>query len=651
MSFPRPDLDDRRFQDLVDEAKRMIPKFLPEWTNHNVSDPGVALIELFAWMTELTLYRLNRVPDRIYTSFLDLVGISPYPAAAARADVAFVFSTVPEETVIVPAGSEVSTTGDDPVVFSTLVDLTVLQPDVAHTWTLASDGSGQPDEGRIKDVQQDLVLANEVVRVFASDPVEPGDAFYIGFRDPLGGYMLRVDVEADVEGIGVNPNDPPLTWEVWTSEGWLACTIQSDTTGGLNRNGSIHLIVPSGHLPLTVGVERAYWLRLRLLAPGLDQAPYRTSPLIRTVQVHAVGGTVGAEHAEPFGEEFIGVASGLPGQSFPIQTSPILPRRAHERVELRFAEANEPWTEVANFSRSNENDRHFTWDSVSGLVSFGPRVRQPDGRFVQFGAIPPAGAAVWVTGYRRGGGARGNVGPGSLSVLRSAVPYVDRVTNPRPATGGIDAETLDNAKVRAPLTLVSGGRAVTAGDHERLALEATPRVSRALCVPPAEVGQPTRLLIVPDPGRPADAVQIDDMALDDELFAQLSEFLEPRRLVGTSLELGTPKYLGVSVAAAVRILPGRAPAAVKQRCLDAIATYLSPTQGGPNGDGWPFGLDLTSGAVANVLGEVPGVEQVEEVILFEADLRNERRVGPGADTVRLEQNGLPLSYKPQVVVR
>jgi predicted phage baseplate assembly protein len=109
MSFPRPDLDDRRFQDLVDEAKRMIPRFLPEWTNHNVSDPGVTLIELFAWMTELTLYRLNRVPDRLYASFLDLVGISPYPASAASVDVTFIFSTVPEEAVLVPAGSEVST--------------------------------------------------------------------------------------------------------------------------------------------------------------------------------------------------------------------------------------------------------------------------------------------------------------------------------------------------------------------------------------------------------------------------------------------------------------------------------------------------------------------------------------------------------------
>lgn len=158
MSFPRPDLDDRRFQDLVDEAKRMIPRFLPEWTNHNVSDPGVALIELFAWMTELTLYRLNRVPDRIYTSFLDLVGISPYPAAAARADVTFTFSTVPDEAVLVPAGSEVSTSGDDPIVFATTADLLVTQPDRMFAWTAPSDGRGEPDEARYRDVQQDLIL-------------------------------------------------------------------------------------------------------------------------------------------------------------------------------------------------------------------------------------------------------------------------------------------------------------------------------------------------------------------------------------------------------------------------------------------------------------------------------------------------------------
>ncbi len=651
MSFPRPDLDDRRFQDLVDEAKRMIPRFLPEWTNHNVSDPGVALIELFAWMTELTLYRLNRVPDRVYTSFLDLVGVSPYPAVAARADVTFAFSTVPDETVLVPAGSEVSTSGEDPIVFSTVADLLVTQPDRIFAWTAPSDGRGEPDEGRTIDVQQDLVLANEVVRVFPSDPVAPGDAFYLGFRETLGGYVIRVDVTADVEGIGVNPTRPPLVWEVWTADGWLACRLESDSTGGLNRDGSIQLAVPMGHLPLTVGSERAHWLRLRLLAPGPDGAGYRTSPLIRDIEVHAIGGTAPAEHAEPYGAEYIGVSSGQPNQTFDVQTSPVLPRRPDERVELRIGELVEPWTEVSDFSRSTSDDHHYTWDSVSGRISFGPRIRQPDGSWVQHGAMPPAGAAVWVSGYRRGGGARGNVGPGALNVLRSAVPYVDRVTNPTPATGGIDAETLDNAKLRAPLTLVSGGRAVTAGDHERLAKEASPRVSRSLCAPPADAGDPSRLLVVPDPGRPADAITIDDLALDDDLYTTLRDHLEPRRVIGTSLEIGTPTYLGVSVAAMVRVQPGRAPAAVRQRCLDAIATYLSPHLGGPQGDGWPFGLDVTSGAIANLLGEVPGVEQVEEIVLFESDLRNGQRIGGGVDTVRLADLSLPLSFRPQVVVR
>src|SRR5206468_177997 len=63
MALPAPDLDDRRFQDLVDDAKRMVMRQCPEWTDHNVSDPGITLIETFAYMTDQMLFRLNLVPD------------------------------------------------------------------------------------------------------------------------------------------------------------------------------------------------------------------------------------------------------------------------------------------------------------------------------------------------------------------------------------------------------------------------------------------------------------------------------------------------------------------------------------------------------------------------------------------------------------
>ena len=118
MSLPVTNLDDRRFQQLVDEAKRKIPELCPEWTNHNLSDPGVALIELFAWMTEISLFRLNQVPEGFYTRMLNLIGFEQFPARAANAAITFWLSGAPQE-VTVPAGTQVTSSAvtGDPVVF------------------------------------------------------------------------------------------------------------------------------------------------------------------------------------------------------------------------------------------------------------------------------------------------------------------------------------------------------------------------------------------------------------------------------------------------------------------------------------------------------------------------------------------------------
>src|ERR1700746_2818868 len=89
MALPAPNLDDRRFQNLVDDAKRLVQRRSPKWTDPNVSDPGVTLIETFAYMTDQLLYRLNRVPDRNYIKFLELIGVRLFPPTAARAAIPF----------------------------------------------------------------------------------------------------------------------------------------------------------------------------------------------------------------------------------------------------------------------------------------------------------------------------------------------------------------------------------------------------------------------------------------------------------------------------------------------------------------------------------------------------------------------------------
>jgi predicted phage baseplate assembly protein len=77
--IPNLNLDDRTYQDIVNEAIRLIPHYCPEWTNHNPTDPGMALVELFAWMTEMTIYRLNKVPEKTYLALIDLLGMSMIP--------------------------------------------------------------------------------------------------------------------------------------------------------------------------------------------------------------------------------------------------------------------------------------------------------------------------------------------------------------------------------------------------------------------------------------------------------------------------------------------------------------------------------------------------------------------------------------------
>jgi predicted phage baseplate assembly protein len=109
MTLPAPNLDDRRFQELVDDAKRLVQQRCPGWTDHNVHDPGVTLIETFAYMTDQLLYRLNRVPERVYIKFLDLIGVRLFPPTAARVGVTFWLSGPLPEDVVVSAGTEVAT--------------------------------------------------------------------------------------------------------------------------------------------------------------------------------------------------------------------------------------------------------------------------------------------------------------------------------------------------------------------------------------------------------------------------------------------------------------------------------------------------------------------------------------------------------------
>src|SRR6185295_5559429 len=107
MPLQIPSIDDRRYQDLVAETLARIPVHNPEWTNFNKSDPGVTLIELFAFLTENLLYRANQIPERNRRKFLQLLGVPLQPSASSLGLVAFTNDRGALQTITLNSGLEV----------------------------------------------------------------------------------------------------------------------------------------------------------------------------------------------------------------------------------------------------------------------------------------------------------------------------------------------------------------------------------------------------------------------------------------------------------------------------------------------------------------------------------------------------------------
>ena len=212
MALPAPNLDDRRFQQLVDEAKRYVQQSCPEWTDHNVSDPGVTLIETFAHMVDQLVYRLNRVPEKNYLAFLDLLGVRLFPPTAARTEVTFWLSAPQPETVLLPVGVEVTTEATEttePVVFATTDPLPIVPSSLQRLVTRSASGE---HADRTRDLEE-----GKDVPCFQTTPAV-GDATLFGLSAAVPRCAVVLRLDSQVEGIGVDPRQPPLVWEAWDGQ-------------------------------------------------------------------------------------------------------------------------------------------------------------------------------------------------------------------------------------------------------------------------------------------------------------------------------------------------------------------------------------------------------------------------------------------------
>jgi predicted phage baseplate assembly protein len=405
----------------------------------------------------------------------------------------------------------------------------------------------------------------------------------------------------------------------------------------------IELQMPETTALAQVAGERWHWVRCRLDEDGLPDRRYRRPPLIDSITAHVVGARVAAQHASRVANEELGVSDGTPAQTFHVRLVPALePTSADELLEVREPGSLEwvPWTAVDSFADSGADDQHYRFDPASGRVELGPAILSPGKGWAQRGAVPPKGATLRMAAYHHGGGARGNVKPGALRVLRKGIPGVASVRNLEAARGGVDAETIDVGRERAELELRTRDRAVTSDDFEFLAGEATPRVARARCGRPQE-GRAIPVYVLPaipdrfpDPPRPLD---FGDLTPEKEMLAQVRAYLDDRRVLGTSIDVQPVRLRGIQVAVDVRVERFADPLRTEHEIRRALYRYVNPFGGSLDGepDGWAFGRAVTDGDLRAVVHSVPRVKRISLLRIYECDpaTRQVQPVAAGAAVV------------------
>ncbi|MEG4805811.1 putative baseplate assembly protein [Microcoleus sp. ARI1-B5] len=406
--LPKSNLDDRSFEDLVEECILRIPRYCPEWTNHNPGDPGITLIELFSWLTDQMLMRFNQVPRRNYVAFLELLGIRLNPPEAACCELTFYLTQAQPEPIRIPYATEVATVRtetQEAIIFSTDEELTIGTPRIRHFLT-ASTAEDRPEDLQDRESARARENSNsnnqwwnlEESRLFEGQ--RPNNCFYLVLQEdienPITGNVIALTFRGQAAtSTGINPDDPPLKWEAWNGNNWQSTILrkqEDDRTKGfsfsnLGQQGTNPLIDGADvilHLPQQLPstdfgtAYRGHWIRCVYTYPKELQSSYSNSPTILGIKVRSIGGAVNASECVRIENELLGVSDGKAGQSFQLQAKPILKRKQAERIEVR--PINRPveiWHEVTDFADSGPEDEHYTIDAQTGTVQFGPLIREP----------------------------------------------------------------------------------------------------------------------------------------------------------------------------------------------------------------------------------------------------------------------------------
>ena len=262
-----PNLDDKTYQEILDEAIRLIPHYCPEWTNHNPTDPGVTLIELFSWMMEMVIYRLNKVPDKVYLTLLDLIGLSMVPPQPAKALLTFFPVEGYNEDITIKRTTKISTSqseSTDIKIFETVKDIIVNN--------IILEGCFSIKDGLITDnteVKKEKISIKNGFSLFSGEE-DVKRYIYIGdnsFEFLKDSNIINVSFNCANEIKTVTDEIVNyLEWEYWNGKKWISIEYSRAAAGIKKQDNDIYLSGPINIQPTEVDGKSCFFLRSSLIS-------------------------------------------------------------------------------------------------------------------------------------------------------------------------------------------------------------------------------------------------------------------------------------------------------------------------------------------------------------------------------------------------
>lgn len=672
--LPDITLDDQRFEQLMEMIREQIPTIQPEWTDFNYHDPGITLLELFAWLKEMQQYHMNQISEEARRKYLRLLGISPRNRQPATAQL----QLIAEEKGLLLRGSRFFA---DEIPFETTETIR-LQPNAICEAVRTSA------EGRVSHFS--VSKGGDVKAVVFGEQPQVGASFSIGIANPLEvdqpcrlSFCMRDDYPVKRNPIPSDVDFIPLARirvELCTAWGFVPADIIEDTTHELLFSGSMTFRFSQ---PM-VEENGLYWIRLVLEEAGYDTAPQVERLSLSSVEVEqtctlslcrektvqdgsiilsdslAVWGEIEVLFSSELGfvfyegtiqrtlenglvrltmnpplengktvqvlcidpafrrESILGEGTGFAYQMFELPRDKVRKQGFALMVEtMPDSGCYERWEQVESLDASNKEQAHYCIED--GFVCFGDcfKGRAPEGR-------------ILITDCQTTLGVDGNVRPNTIR-WEGGFGSVVWAENPSAAKGGTAEETIAMCAERVRNWLAQTERAVTAEDYEELVLrtaglrvQSTRAIPACALSPQESEDRETQIALAVMPYS-----EQGNVHASPAFMKNIEQMLEKHRMIGTSIVVLKTELIAISIY--VEATSPFYRDNVREQMQSRVSGYFHSLEGS-------FGCRICYSDIYGVLDTIPEVESITSLEI-EAKGKGVQRSWNG--DILLPAGGLP----------